>query len=326
MTEATRLPLFAPPTPLQPSRALAETLDLAALWFKRDDLIPFGFGGNKIRGLEWIVADALQQGADTLVTGAGVLSNHVRATASVAASVGLRTRAVYWGSAPEELRGNHLLVRMLGAEVVFTESTDRASVDDFLASEAEQLTRDGHHPYVIPRGGACPLGVLGHVHAVREVLEQFSPTAELPEAIVLAAGSGGTLTGWLLGSALCNAPWNIYGVSVSRSREEVCENVLRLGRQTAKEHNLDAAIRKNDLHVYDTHIGSGYGIPSSAGNQAITAVAKSEGIFLDPTYTGKAFAWLIDAVRQGFLREQRVLFVHSGGEPALFASLAEHVE
>ncbi|MBI2311272.1 MAG: D-cysteine desulfhydrase family protein [Betaproteobacteria bacterium] len=315
-----RLPLLAGPTPLHRAPRLAGELDLAELWLKRDDLISFGFGGNKVRGLELIMADALKHGADTLVTGAGPLSNHVRACATAAARHGMSCNVVYWGSPPPGPRqGNLRLVELLGATVRFTGSADRESVDAMIEAEANRVGANGGRPYVIPRGGACPHGVLGHVAAVREFLAQASALGCRPDVVLLAVGSGGTLAGWLLGSRLFNAPWRVEGVTVSRPQAEAAEQVTRLAAAAAERFGIDATVGERDVIIHDGFIGGGYGIPTPEGNAAIALMARREGVFLDPTYTGKAFAALMHLAREGrFRRDRAVAFVHTGGAPTLF--------
>jgi 1-aminocyclopropane-1-carboxylate deaminase/D-cysteine desulfhydrase-like pyridoxal-dependent ACC family enzyme len=318
-----RLGLNPSLTPLTSAAGLAKTLGGPNVWLKRDDLISFGFGGNKVRGLDFIVADAIKQDADWLVTGAGPLSNHVRATAAAAAHAGLRMTAVYWGNPPREKRGNHLLTEMLGAEIRFTADLDRASVDVHLDQIERQLRAAGNRPYVIPRGGACALGVLGHVDAVREVKAQTQEASIAPDVVVLPVGSGATLAGWLLGSKLFSAPWRIEGVSVSRPAAEVSQRVVTLAREAATLLGAAIDIRLQDVVVHDGFIGAGYGIPSVEGNSAIAMAARAEGIFLDPVYTGKALAAYRTLLSRGrYDGVKTVLFLHTGGQPGLFAAEA----
>ena len=190
------------PTPLRPAARLAQAAGLPELWIKHDELIGFGFGGNKVRGLEVLLADALAKKADVLVTGAGVQSNHVRATAAAAAHAGLAAVAVYWGSDPGPDHFNLRLTRMLGAQTRFTGNLDRAFVDVGIALAVDELRAAGRRPYAIPRGGACALGVLGHALAALELHRQCVATGLRPGVILLAAGSGATLAGWLLATAL----------------------------------------------------------------------------------------------------------------------------
>lgn len=308
------------PTPLRPAKQLSEYLSGPELWFKRDDLISFGFGGNKIRGLEVMLADALTKGADTLITGAGVQSNHVRATAATAAYAGLRCIAVYWGSQPAQVDGNYRLTKLLNAEFRFTESDDRASVDAMINAVAEVQRWNDVKPYAIPRGGACAMGVLGHVLAVFELYRQCLEQSLEPDAIVLPVGSGGTYAGWIIGTKLLNLPWKIECFSVSREPEEVSLQVAQLATEAAELLQLGLRFSAADAPVHGGFIGAGYGIPSPEGAEAIKCVSRKEGVLLDPTYTGKAMAGLMHGIRNGqFDRYNRVIYIHTGGEPALFA-------
>ena len=312
------------PTPLAPAPALGRAIGLPELWIKHDELIGFGFGGNKLRGLELLLADAKRRQADVLVTGAGAQSNHVRATAACAAFGGMESVAVYWGHEPPLVQGNLRLVRLLGAQTRFTGSLDRAHVDVAIGEVTAELRAAGRHPYAIPRGGACALGVLGHVLAVRELALQCAAQGIRPRRVVLAVGSGTTLAGWLLGSALLDAPWQVEGVTVSRPADEVRSRVAILAAQAAALLDVPLAIGASDVIVHDGFIGAGYGIPSDAGNAAIALAARSQGVFLDPTYTGKAFAALIARAAEGGWRDAGPLvFIHTGGAPSLHAYESE---
>lgn len=299
---------------------LTETLGCTDLWFKRDDLISFGLGGNKIRGLEVMLADAQNQNANWLVTGAGVQSNHVRATAAVAAHAGLRCTAVYWGNPPATVDGNYRLTRMLNAHFHFTHDDDRASVDTHIALVADNLRKQGSRPYSIPRGGACAMGVLGHVLAVFELYQQCLSQGLEPDAIVLAVGSGGTYAGWLLGIRLLNLPWKMLCYTVSRKAEEVSQQVADLATEAAVLLKLDWIFHANDAPVYGGFIGQGYGIPSPEAAKAIKQIGRTEGILLDPVYTGKTMAGFLHGLQNKHFEEhKRIVFVHTGGEPAFFA-------
>jgi 1-aminocyclopropane-1-carboxylate deaminase/D-cysteine desulfhydrase-like pyridoxal-dependent ACC family enzyme len=308
------------PTPLAPAPRLGAAAGLAQLWVKHDELIGFAFGGNKVRGLELLLADAQAQGADLLVTGAGAQSNHVRATAVCAAVAGLDSIAVYWGARPGPLQGNLRLTQLVGAQTVFTGSDDRAEVDTAIEATAAQARGAGRRPYAIPRGGACALGVLGHVLAVRELALQCAALDLHPRHIVLAVGSGATLAGWLLGSAWLGAPWHVEGISVSRPAAEVRRRVVELARAAAALLGASSPVGEAQVRVRDDFLGAGYGLPSRAGDAAIVLAARAQGLFFDPTYTGKAFAGLQALAAEGRIEpDGPVVFLHTGGEPALFA-------
>ncbi|HWP01632.1 MAG TPA: D-cysteine desulfhydrase family protein [Methylococcus sp.] len=311
------------PTPLLSMRRLSRALGGLEFWFKRDDLISFGLGGNKVRGLELLMADALSQGAEVIVTGAGTQSNHVRATAAAAACLGLRCTAVFWGDPPRRIDGNYRLTRMLGAEAVFTGDPDRASVDQAIQAVCEELSRQGRRPYPIPRGGACALGALGHALAARELHEQCQALGFSPDLIVLAAGSGGTHAGWLVGTRALGSPWAVESFTVSRETEAVRGEIFRLATEAAALLGLDWRFTPEEAIVHGGFVGQGYGIPSPEAAEAIRLVGRTEGVLLDPTYTGKAMAGFLDHRRRGLAPYRSVVFLHTGGEPAFFAGEGE---
>ena len=314
-----RMSLGLLPTPLAPAPALARAIGVADLWIKHDELIGFGFGGNKVRGLELLIGDAKARGADVVVTGAGSQSNHVRASAAAAAHAGMACVAAYWGEPPSAVQGNLMLTRLLGAQTRFTNNADRAQVDSEIVSITKELRDAGRKPYAIPRGGACALGVLGHVLAVRELLQQCEALGVRPGTVWLAVGSGGTLAGWLLGSKLLGANWRVEGVTVSRPAHEVRARVVTLAGEAAQVLGIDATVAANDVLVHDGFIGAGYGIATPEGDAAIQLAARTQGVFFDPTYTSKAFAGLM-AHAARLAGAGPIVFLHTGGEPALFAN------
>ncbi len=314
-----RISLAFLPTPLKEASRLASAIEGPRLWIKRDDLTGFGFGGNKIRGLEFLLAEALAQGADTIVTGAGPQSNSVRATAAVAVHMGLAVVAVYSGTRPQEVEGNYRLTRILGAEVRFTGDPNRAAVDGFIETVAAELRSEGRCPYVIPRGGANFLGTLGYVLVAHELAEQCANQGIEPAAIVLATGSCGTHAGLLAGVHALRLPWRVEGFTVSRTVDEVQARVYELAQSTLARLGFGRTLAAREVIVHDGFIGPGYGIPTAEGAAAIRMAARCEGIFLDPTYTGKALAGFIAHTCAGrFQRDETVIFLHTGGEPALF--------
>jgi D-cysteine desulfhydrase family pyridoxal phosphate-dependent enzyme len=321
MTTVPRCRLAPLPTPLLRAPALGAALGVSNLWLKRDDLIAFAFGGNKVRGLEFMLADARERGADVVITGAGAQSNHVRATAAAAAWAGLDAVAVYWGFEPARAGGNLALTRLLGARTVFTASDDRASVDAAMESVAAELRAAGRRPYVIPRGGATALGAFAHILAVSEVAEQCRAAGIEPGVVYLAVGSGGTYAGWLAGIRMLGLAWRLEGFTVSRPVAEVKDRIVLLAREGAALAGSPERFAASDVVVHGGFIGAGYGVPTPEGAAAIALAARTEGVFLDPTYTGKAFAGVAAHAAAGRIRAgETVLFIHTGGAPALFAA------
>jgi D-cysteine desulfhydrase len=319
-----RLSLVAEPTPIICAQRLSAALGGPTLWFKRDDLLPVAFGGNKVRSLDLVGADALRRGADTLVTGAGPLSNHVRASAAVSALTGLRCIAVYWGEPPARAEGNHLLTKMLGADIRFTGDFDRASVEGEIEAAAAEVRACGGQPYVIPRGGACALAVLAHVLAVRETLDQCATLGIMPKVVVMAVGGAATLAGWLMGSALFGARWRLEGITVSRPGGEALAQARNLTTGAVALVDCPTDFGSVEVAVHDGFLGEGYGIPSQDGRSAIVSTARAEAVFLDPTYTGKAMAGYCSLLSEGrYADDHHVLFLHTGGGPSLFTSAVE---
>jgi len=311
------LPLVAAPSPIEPLPRLSDVLGGGPrLFIKRDDAIAFGFGGNKVRKLAFVGARAQKDGADTLITAGGVQSNHARATAAVAAKLGMAAVLVANGRAPERLTANALLDSLLGAEVVYVDSReDRAPA---MRACADRLRRSGRRPYEIPIGASIPLGALGFVHAMLELLEQMPA----PDAIVHATSSGGTQAGLVAACRLLKLPTRIVGISADERsatlQSQVRTIVEGIGDLIGVE--LDDQGRPTAIDVDDQFVGEGYGVPTDASREAIGLAARTEAIFLDPTYTAKAMAGLVAYVRrQRFGDGQTVVFWHTGGQVALFA-------
>jgi 1-aminocyclopropane-1-carboxylate deaminase/D-cysteine desulfhydrase-like pyridoxal-dependent ACC family enzyme len=233
--------------------------------------------------------------------------------------MGLKMVAVYSGTPPARVEGNYRLTCLAGAEIRFTGDPDRATVDGAIETIAEELRASGRRPYTIPRGGASVLGTLGYVLAAQELAEQCAALSIVPDALVLATGSCGTHAGLLAGVHALHLPWRVEGFTVSRQVEEAQKRVLTLARAALSLLGLDQTIPEHEVIVHGGFIGPGYGIPTAEGAEAIRLVARSEGIFLDPTYTGKALAGFMAYCRVGrFRRDETVIFLHTGGEPALF--------
>ena len=310
-----RVDLVVGPTPLHPAPRLSRELGVPLL-FKRDDLTGRGLGGNKLRGLEYILADALGQGCDSLVTGAGPQSNWTMLAALACLRHQIEPHVVCYGTGAAS-EGNMRLHRWLGVDVRFTGSPARSSVDAGIEAAGAELRAAGRHPYLVPRGGATPLSALGYVRASTELAAQLAALDEQPAGLWLATGSCGTQAGLLAGAALTGAPYRVRGVTVSRPVPECLDRVRALAAGAAAlAAGEGTAI--SEPEVLGGWIGPGYGVPSAEGQAAARLVAQAEGVFLDPAFGAKAMAALIAECRAGRVRGPQIFLV-SGGAPTLFA-------
>lgn len=308
-----RVALCHAPTPLEPMDRLAAWLGLPAgtLAVKRDDCTGLAGGGNKARKLEYLCAAALAEGCDVLVTGGGRQSNHVRMTAAAANKLGLAATVVLAGGQPGHPTGNVVLDHVLGPEIVWAGDLGYYETEAAIEGEAARLRAASHRPYAIPVGGASPVGALGYVRAGLELLGQ-DPDVDV---VVVADGSGGTHAG--LAAALGDHG-RVLGVDVG-TRPDLDERVPEKAAEVASLAGLPAPSGR--CVVDHDHFGAGYGAVTAECRRALDAAARLEGLVLDPVYTGKAMAGLIAAVGDGRIRPgQRVVFLHTGGMPALFAS------
>ncbi len=285
------------------------------LFIKRDDAIPFGFGGNKVRKLALVAARAVADGAATLVTAGGVQSNHARATAAAAARLGLRAVLVVNGERPARLTANALLDDLLGAEVVYVRSREERT--PMLAQVAERLRGEGRQPFVIPIGASTPLGALAFALAVAELADQMPA----PDVILHSTSSGGTQAGLVAGCRLLGLPTRVVGISADDTSASLQSTVSAIVAGVADLLHIDRGqmSRGTAIEVDDGFVGEGYGIQTEASREALDLTARTEAIFLDPTYTAKAMAGLIGYTReQKFTADQSVLFWHTGGQVGLF--------
>lgn len=312
-----RLPTVAlapSPTPVEEMRRLAAAIGFGGrLLVKRDDTIGFAFGGNKVRKLRYVAAEALRQNADVLITSGGVQSNHARVTAAAAAKLGMRCVLVANGAPPPRPTANALLDRLLGAEVRYVANReDRAPA---MEQAAEELRRAGHRPFVIPIGASTPLGAIGYVDAVRELLQQIDP----PDVIVHSSSSGGTQAGIVAGCAIGGVSIRVIGISADEPSSEL-EREIRKILDGIGPLLGTGRLATADVEVDDRFVGGGYGVPTPESQDAIEMTARTEAIFLDPTYTAKAMAGLVALIGAGtFASSQTVLFWHTGGQVGLFA-------
>jgi D-cysteine desulfhydrase family pyridoxal phosphate-dependent enzyme len=307
------------PTPLDPADRLAAAIGLGPgrLWIKRDDCTGLAGGGNKARKLEYLCAEALARGCDTLVTGGGRQSNHVRMTAAAANKLGLScTVVVAGGPPPAHATGNLLLDRLLGPEIVWVGDLDYYDLEAAIADTCDRLRTDGRHPYLIPIGGASTTGAMGYVEAAGELRAQLGGAAD-GALIVVADGSGGTHAGLVAGFGHHEA---VLGVDAG-TRPDLDDSVPARAAEVARATGLPEPAGR--VAIDHDHFGPGYGAPTDGCREALDLAARLEGLILDPVYTGKALAALITRVRskQAGAGGRAVVFVHTGGSPALFASI-----
>jgi D-cysteine desulfhydrase family pyridoxal phosphate-dependent enzyme len=311
------IPLASGASPVEEMVALRRALGGGPrLLIKRDDALTFAFGGNKVRKMQLVAADAVRAGAETLITAGGVQSNHARVTAAAAAKLGMRCILVANGPAPAALTANALLDRLLGAEVRYvTDRTDRAPAMDTAAAD---VRAQGGRPYVIPVGASTPLGAAAFVAAAAELREQL---ATAPDAIIHSSSSGGTQAGLAAGCAIHQMPTRVIGVSADESTDSLSKEIRRILEGLPELIDLSAIdLSALEITVDDRFVGGGYGVPTDESRAAIELVARTEAVFLDPTYTAKAMAGLIARVRsREFRDDETVLFWHTGGQVGLFA-------
>ncbi|EIO7468099.1 D-cysteine desulfhydrase [Salmonella enterica subsp. enterica] len=318
LTRFPRLELIGAPTPLEYLPRLSDYLG-REIYIKRDDVTPIAMGGNKLRKLEFLVADALREGADTLITAGAIQSNHVRQTAAVAAKLGLHCVALLEnpiGTTAENYltNGNRLLLDLFNTQIEMCDAL--TDPDAQLQTLATRIEAQGFRPYVIPVGGSSALGAMGYVESALEIAQQCEEVVGL-SSVVVASGSAGTHAGLAVGLEHLMTDVELIGVTVSRSVAEQKPKVITLQQAIAGQLALTATA---DIHLWDDYFAPGYGVPNAAGMEAVKLLASLEGVLLDPVYTGKAMAGLIDGISQKrFNDDGPILFIHTGGAPALFA-------
>ena len=303
------------PTPLERMERLSKHLNGPDLYIKRDDQTGLATGGNKTRKLEFLVADALAQGCDHLITTGAPQSNHCRQTAAAAAKFGLGCTLVLRGEKPARKSGNLLLDEILGAHIYWT---DAQHYPETIAEAADELRTMGRKPYVIPLGGSNVMGATGYALAMQELIEQLAAQHINVDFIVFASSSGGTQAGLVVGAEVYGFHGHILGISVDSPAEELRMQAAALATATATHLGLGMLPLAERVEVNDDYLGGGYAVVGETEREAIKLAAQLEGILLDPVYTGRAMGGLIDLIRWGaFTRGQSVLFWHTGGTAAL---------
>lgn len=306
------------PTPVVELHRLSAALGGPQIFMKRDDLTGLALGGNKTRKLTFILADALEQGCDTIITAGAAQSNHCRQTAAAAAQLGMECHLVLGGDKPDTANGNLLLDNLLGAKIHWS-GVNRKGED--IPHIATALKEKGRKPYVVPYGGSNVHGAASFVHATNELAQQLDLNALTH--VVFASSSGGTHAGLMLGKVLAAAPYQLVGIDIDKGvpgEMPFAEVVLDLANRTSEALEANVKFTTDDLILNDNYVGEGYGVIGELEKEAIELVARYEGVFLDPVYTGRAMGGLIDMIRKGQLTSaHNVLFWHTGGAPALFA-------
>ena len=314
------------PTPIEAMPSLSKTLGGDVnLFVKRDDLLPGSAGGNKTRKLEFCIADALDQGADAIITCGAVQSNHARLTASWSAKEGLDCHLILEervkGSYKKEASGNNFLFELLGVKSIGVVEGGSDMMGE-MAKKADALKAEGKTPYIIPGGASNPIGATGYAVCAEETMAQLNNMRLGIDHIVVPSGSAGTHAGMVVGMTGVNANIPVSGMNVSRPKDVQEEIVYELATETADRLGVKNGIDRKDIVCFDQYVGPGYSIPTDAMVEAVKLFAGTEAILLDPVYSGKAAAGLIDLVRNGhFPKGANVLFLHTGGSPALYAYL-----
>jgi D-cysteine desulfhydrase family pyridoxal phosphate-dependent enzyme len=302
------------PTPMETLPHLSEALGGPRLLIKRDDQTGLAFGGNKTRKLEFLLAEARDQGAKTIISGGALQSNHCRQTAAAAARFGFKCILVLTGEQPEQPSANLLLDKLFGAEIVHV--AERKDRDRILQETFDRAAKQGLKPYLVPYGGSNPTGALGYAFAMKELMEQDLRA----DWIVFATSSGGTHAGLLLGQRVFGYWGKVLGISVDETDEWLKEHVSELASLASEKLGKRIDFTPDDVFANANYCSAGYGVLTQPELEAIRLFATREGLLLDPVYTGRAAAGMIDLIRKGFFKkDETVLFLHTGGQPALFA-------
>jgi L-cysteate sulfo-lyase len=311
-----KVPMSLLPTPCHRFNAISEMYGVE-VFCKRDDLTGFGFGGNKTRKLDLLLAEVLDHECDTIVTSGGIQSNFCRITAAAGIYRGLSVHLVLGGQPPERLTGNLVLDEILGAITHFVEASGFDELEEESRRVARELESQGRKVFRIPIGGSVPMGALAYTMAFAEILDDQERLGVTFDHIIHASESGGTQAGLITGKLATGWQGKITGISAGTDRETLEKKVAVLANETA--HLLQGHAEREAVFVDDAYIGEGYAIPTPAGEEAIKLFAEKEGIFLDHVYTGKAASGLLDWLENGRLKGEKVLFLHTGGTPELFA-------
>jgi D-cysteine desulfhydrase len=313
-------------TPIEKLENFSKKMGGPTVYIKRDDLLGLAGGGNKTRKLEFVMADALAKGADTVITTGAVQSNHCRLTLAAAVKEGLKCRLVVEERVPHsynpDASGNNFLFHLLGVEKIKVVPLG-ADLGKEMQKVTDEVVAEGGKPYIIPGGASDPLGATGYVACAQEILEQMFEKGINFDYVVVASGSGGTHSGLVTGFYGTSSNIPVIGVSVRRKKAEQEELIYDLVKRTAIYVGVEVNIPRDAVNVVDDYVGPGYSLPTPEMVEAVKMLAQTESILLDPVYTGKAMAGLIGLIRKGYFKKSdNVLFVHTGGSPSLYAYIA----
>ncbi|MEW6506306.1 MAG: D-cysteine desulfhydrase family protein [Bacteroidota bacterium] len=314
----TKLGFF--PTPLTELKRLSNYLNGPQIYIKRDDLTGLAFGGNKTRKLEFLFADSIANGFDTVITGGAEQSNHCRQTAAAAAVCGIECHLALGGEEPISPQGNYLIAKLLGAKIHWTGEFRKG---EKIPEIVEKLRLTGKKPYIIPYGGSNPIGVNGFIEAMNELKQQLNDLGIHLDHIIFASSSGGTHAGIILGNEIYNLGSNLVGIEIDKEENEepYIDRLLNLINQTSEFINFKRLFAKKEIILLNEYLGEGYGIVGELERNAIKLLARLEGILVDPVYTGRVLGGMIDMIEKKFFsRTDKILFWHSGGTPALFTN------
>lgn len=323
LSEKPRVALGHLPTPLEYLPRLSKHLGGSDIYVKRDDCTGLATGGNKTRKLEYSMAEAIEQGADTIITVGAVQSNHVRQAAAAACKLGLKCEVllehrVVDPSEPYRTSGNVLLDRIFGANL--REYPGGTDFDQEMSVVADEVRANGGTPYIIPGGASNCVGALGYVNCAFELLEQFQEQDLAVDHIVTATGSAGTQAGLIVGLKAMKSAIPLLGIGVNAAQQEQEEKVFQLACETAEFIGVPGIVARNEVIANCDYVGDGYGVPTDGMNEAVLLLARLEGLLFDPVYSGKALAGMIDLIRSGkFDAAKNIVFLHTGGSAALFA-------
>jgi D-cysteine desulfhydrase len=314
MKDTLRLHFAHLPTPIEELPRLSDLLGGPRLFVKRDDQTGLAFGGNKTRKLEFLVAEAMEQGARTLISGGALQSNHCRQTAAAAARFGLECILVLNGEMPDKPSANLLLDQLFGAEIVAI--PDRSERDRMLQETFDNAKAKGRKPYLVPYGGSSPTGAVGYAFAMEEFMKQNIHA----DWIVFGTSSGGTHAGLVLGQRVFGFKGKVLGISIDEPEDWLMNHVSKLASDASEKLGERIEFDPAEVSANADYCKAGYGVLTEAEREAVSLFAKYEGLLLDPVYTGRAAAGMIDLIREGFFKkDETVLFWHTGGGPALFA-------